>query len=477
MIPQSIPNVSISATETSPQGLTAWNHFSPAGLNSPQPSGSSHQAHWHFDSTAEAHTFEHDYLAHLQDILENGHVKGDRTGTGTVSKNGLKMNFDLRGGSLPLLSTKQIFHRSWRVENLWFISGSTDVKFLKENGVSIWDDWVQPDTADFHFRSRHEVRGLLTDCLTYLRCQWKEVWDDWRAYKDARQINKADWDDFFRWKELYVAEHGLNENTFDYAERAILKSGSIGAGAYGSLWRNWEDTRIVPQNELDKYRARGYRFITHVPGMHTAVVTRNIDQLANAIQTLKTNPDSRRIIVSAWNPGRTEDASLPPCHCFYQFFSNPKTREELVEEIARGRTIDADEMLNSEMTYEDIVVIAKECGIMVRTLTTALYCRSQDFPVGTPFNFAQYAALTHKVAHVTGHEAVELIWFGGDVHIYRNQMDLVPVQLEREIKPHRAKILLNPAVMDIDGFGLDDMKIVGYDKNDFHPSIPYPVAV
>ncbi|HMM45526.1 MAG TPA: thymidylate synthase [Candidatus Macondimonas sp.] len=261
------------------------------------------------------------YLALLRQVLDTGARKADRTGTGTLSVFGAQMRFDLRAG-FPLVTTKRVHFKSVLHELLWFIRGDTNVGYLRDNGVTIWDEW-----ADEH--------------------------------------------------------------------------GELGP-VYGKQWRSWP----TPDG-------------------------RSIDQLAQVIGQIRSNPDSRRHIVSAWNVADLPDMALAPCHCLFQFH------------VADGR------------------------------LSCQLYQRSADLFLGVPFNIASYALLTHMVAQVCELDVGDFIWTGGDCHIYLNHLDQVQEQLGREPFP-LPTLQLDPAVRDIDGFRAEHVTLADYRH---HPAIRAPVAV
>ncbi len=206
------------------------------------------------------------YLGLMRDIELNGVDKTDRTGTGTRSVFGRQLRYDLSEGKVPLLTTKKIFTRSFVHETLWFIDGNTDIKYLKENNVSIWDSWVNPKTAK-------------------------------------------------------------------YDDQGELVSGDIGPG-YGKQWRRWEDTRIIPLSDWRRnesvYKERDFEFKGNL-NSDEVVIKREIDQLALIVRMLRETPDSRRIILSAWNVAELDEMRLPPCHTLSQWYTEPMTIEEVFE--------------------------------------------------------------------------------------------------------------------------------------------------
>ncbi|MDO8801486.1 thymidylate synthase [Phenylobacterium sp.] len=263
---------------------------------------------------------ERQYLDLLADILENGVQRGDRTGTGTLGVFGRQMRFDLSQG-FPLLTTKKLHRKSIFVELLWFLRGDTNVRWLQERGVSIWDEWAAAD-------------------------------------------------------------------------------GELGP-VYGKQWRSW-----------------------------TAPDGRVIDQMAAVVHSLKTNPDSRRHIVSAWNPAEIEDMALPPCHCLFQFF------------VADGK------------------------------LSCQLYQRSADVFLGVPYNIASYALLTMMMAKVTGLEPGEFVHTLGDAHLYLNHLDQAREQLTRDPLPLPRLEIADKA--DLFAYDYEDFKLRGYKA---HEKIAAPIAV
>jgi thymidylate synthase len=261
------------------------------------------------------------YLDFMRHVRDHGHAKGDRTGTGTLSVFGYQMRFDLAAG-FPLLTTKKVHTKSIIHELLWFLSGDTNVRYLRDHGVTIWDEWA-----------------------------------------DA--------------------------------------SGDLGP-VYGYQWRSWP----APDG-------------------------RHIDQLSELVAQIRKNPDSRRLIVSAWNVGDIPRMKLPPCHAFFQFY------------VAGGR------------------------------LSCQLYQRSADIFLGVPFNIASYALLTHLIAQQTDLEVGDFVWTGGDCHLYLNHLEQVEIQLARTplVLP---RLVINRRPASLFEYRYEDFEVAGYQP---HPAIKAPVAV
>lgn len=384
---------------------------------------------------------EFSYLDLLNKIVRDGQSKGDRTGTGTISLFGQMQRYNLKGFSIPLLTTKKIFTKSFIHETLWFISGSTDVKYLKDNDVSIWDSWVNPATAvyrDLTQEERLEKFNKLKDTSI-----------------DRTLPAQEELDDFL--------------DKFDIPRKKLV-SGSIGKGSYGAMWRDIEDTRIVEPTEWELYVKKGFQVVCKLPD-DRYVVNRHIDQLQNAIDLLRTNPDSRRIVVHAFDNRQTDFCSLPPCHSWFQFWSREMTTDERI-----SWNIDVwNQWSQLDLSDEETTEWLDGLGVPKRSLKLMIVCRSQDFPVGTPFNIAQYSLLAHMVAQCTGHYAEELIWVGGDTHVYSNQTTFVNIQSNRPPLKSSPKVRLDKKCREIDDFSFESIAIEGYDN--FHPPINYPVSV
>lgn len=406
------------------------------------------------------HPNEAVYLQSLVDIVVKGRRKMSRPGQETLSLAGTRAEYDLTDNKIPLLRSKRIFNRSFLIENQWFLSGDDDIKFLKDRNVSIWDSWVIPETAVFEPTEKQTG----SDVETYMRCYsptfYKNVYIPWKrnrglAFPTATQIKEFfdKWMDDNRGADLQGELH-------TFATRPVVKlvAGKIGAGAYGPAWRKWDDVRLRMDrpvgNEHKALLARGYKSLSEDaliddsdPMAWGDFYYRVIDQFGDAVKMLRTGADSRRIIVSAWNAAKIDEAALPPCHSFFQFVS-----------------------------YDNF-----DGG--PRDLVCVLHQRSADKAVGTPFNVAQYAALTHLMAHITNHRATKLIVNVGDDHIYEDQLALLPEQLMREpISLPSATIEYPAYVKELSDFiHLDAEELAGlihgYEEGTYHPRLDYPVAV
>ncbi len=311
------------------------------------------------------------YLDLAQNILDEGVTKDDRTGVGTKSIFGHQMRFDLQEG-FPLLTTKRVAFRLIKSELLWFLKGDTNIRYLLEHKNHIWDEW-----AFERYVASEDYPG--PDMTNFgIRAQEDEAFNE--VYKEEMK----------KFRKLVLEDDAFAE-----------EYGSLG-NVYGAQWRSWPS-------------ADGG----------------TIDQIANVIESIKTNPDSRRHIVSAWNPDEIEDMALPPCHTLFQFY------------VSDGK------------------------------LSCQLYQRSADVFLGVPFNIASYALLTHLVARETGLEVGEFIHTLGDAHLYSNHMDQINLQLSRDPKD-LPQLVLNEDKESIFDFDVDDIKVENYKAD---KGIRAPIAV
>ncbi|EAC4665181.1 thymidylate synthase [Listeria monocytogenes] len=311
------------------------------------------------------------YLDLEKYVLENGTQKGDRTGTGTISTFGYQMRFDLQEG-FPIMTTKRVPFKLVVSELLWFLHGDTNIRYLLQHNNNIWNEW-----AFERFVKSDDYKGEdMTDFGL-------------RAERDPA------------FKEVYQAEMDKFKTRILEDEAFANKYGELG-NIYGKQWREWKTS----QGET-------------------------IDQLADLIEMIKTNPNSRRLIVSAWNPEDIPNMALPPCHSLFQFY------------VADGK------------------------------LSCQLYQRSADIFLGVPFNIASYALLTHLIAREVGLEVGEFIHTMGDAHLYNNHIEQVKEQLSRT--PHKLpKLVLSDKPATIFDFDVADISLDGYNPD---PAIKAPISV
>lgn len=345
--------------------------------------------------------------------VKAGYEDQDRTGTGTVSAPFQMSKYDLVGLRIPLLSTKKVNARAILIELEWYLSGQSNIKFLQENGVHIWDAWAD-------------------------------------------------------------------------------ENGELGP-VYGCQWRNWEDTRVVSCSDVSDFEKRGFQVIGALADGNSMVVQRKIDQLQNIVDTLRTNPQARRILLNAWNVAQIEDMKLPPCHMLWQLCSKPLPTEQraaIAYEIGLTER-KYDRQTSISACYSDFAEYVDDAlggcyekatdevmdGFLIpkRGLFSGLYQRSVDVMVGMPFNIGGYAILSHFIAQCTDHMAVELTHFGGDVHVYSDHMDGYKEQMSRDPIPSSDPVVLFPEhYTDIEDFSWEEVCIEGYEH---HPFIRFPVAV
>lgn len=280
-----------------------------------------------------------------------------------------------------------------------------------------------------------------------------------------------------------------------------LADADIGPGGYGPQWRHWQDTQIIGHDLLSAYKAQGYTLrgtlgpVGH-SGSDEYVVYREVDQLANVIEALKTNPDDRRMLVTAWNPAVVWRAALPPCHLYFQFMTTCRPGQDVFDDLIgkdkwkafagncyedQGIALDEETFVNrfnndlGFRSYAECHLKWDFYGIPTRDLHCLLVMRSSDTPLGTPFNVAQYSLLTHVIANVCGMQAKSLTWVGGDAHIYVNQVEGIQEQLSRNSHPESdPRITFKRKLKSIDEFTLADVEFAGYEHRGF---IDIPVAV
>ena len=318
---------------------------------------------------------EQQYLDLAQKILAEGNLKGDRTGTGTHSLFGTQMRFDLQEG-FPLLTTKKVFFGLIKSELLWFLRGYNNIRFLLQHNNHIWDEWA--------FKNWVESNDYTGPDMTNFGHR-AETDPEFAAVYQAQ-------------KAIFV-DKILNDDAF------MEKFGYVG-DVYGKLWRGWETSSVTAGTET-------------------------VDQVARLVEEIKTTPDSRRLILTAWNADTTPQAPLPSCHVLSQFY------------VADGK------------------------------LSLQLYQRSGDFFLGVPFNIASYSLLLHMMAAQTGYEVGDFVHTIGDTHIYNNHVAQITEQLSRPMHP-LPKLWLNPDVKSIFDYTMADIKVLDYESE---APIKAPVAV
>lgn len=401
------------------------------------------------------------YLDLLRHVRQHGVYKEDRTGTGTYSVFGYQMRFNLAEG-FPLVTTKKCHLKSIIHELLWFLQGETNIRYLGEHGVSIWDEWVKPGTEEYRpatlleVNARIKAAGLQEEFIEWVKPYWLSEYKEGYEMIQGKTMHVKDGPDIPG--TIYWAHPDYDAMAFAWAEERGVSTKTLIAGelgpVYGYQWRSWP----APNGE-------------------------SIDQIAKLVEMIKKNPDSRRLIVSAWNPALVDQMALPPCHALFQFYSVKLTRQERERIIQPGWDgcyteystwlCDLDEDIQGEELGKLIDAKLDELGVPKRRLSCQLYQRSADIGLGVPFNIASYALLTMMVAQVTNMVPGEFIWTGGDCHIYKNHLEGIDLQLTREPHP-LPKMKINPEVKDIFSFTYGDFDLVGYTSD---PHISLPVAV
>lgn len=414
------------------------------------------------------------YFNLLESILQAGVSKDDRTGTGTKSLFGRVMRFDISDGKLPLLSTKKVFYNGIIHELLWMLSGDTNIRYLKQHGVGIWDSWIKPETAEYVPLSVKEMqRALETHPLGILKRHQAEVLQygfDVTLGMGAYRVESSEDDS----GTITLRYNGVEAYKKAYLDFIGLQPRKLVAGElpkiYQHQWRKWEDTRVVDQATEAKLLATGVGFRSlGVVGDDHHVITREIDQLANLIEQIKTNPDSRRLLFTAWNVAEIEEMALPPCHLLAQFWTRELSLYERLDHLKKQEV--AFKLKETEAaTHASLDAL----DVPKRAISCLMYQRSADTCLGVPFNLVQYALLTHLIAQSVNMLPEDFIWVGGDVHVYDNQHEGARVQLGRNPITHSApRVVLNAEVTNLFDFSFEDIQVVDYEP---HPAIQFPPA-
>lgn len=370
------------------------------------------------------------YFGLLNLILKEGRVKKNRTGIDTIGVFGAQEKFDVDLNAFPILTTKRVFFKGIVHELLWFIKGDTNIKYLVDNGVHIWDEWAYKRYT-IEYKKKFIDTGVHNAFTKGYCAETKQ----WILYTQDEFIQKI--------KDCPPFQNNPDGSNNWEDARFAIEWGELGEGTYGGMWRAfpyYESAAIDPQV--------GY-----------------VDQLVKVVEKLKSNPDDRRMIVSAWHPYWVDHCALPPCHTLFHFNTEELTHEERCE-LASAHIGDAKAW---EINPADL----DRLGIAKRKVNLLLYQRSCDTFLGVPFNITSYALLLAMVAHCVGMEPGVFTHTYGDLHIYSNHKEQIQTQLSRT--PRRLpKLWLNPSVRDLFAFTYDDIKLEGYNP---HPAIKADVAV
>ena len=333
------------------------------------------------------------YLSLGRYIQEEGFIKDDRTGTGTTSVFGTSMKFDISDNKLPLLTSKKVFHKGIIHELLWMLSGSTDIGYLLDNDVHIWDSWVDPESAEYEYFPIKKMSNILTNHLSIDSISVSTTYDPTiDEMKIGKELNNSDDDTHHCHYSILLPTK--EKITLEQAYSIIYKMelgcepkklvGGNLKHIYQEQWRSWKDTRIIPSKETSKYVENGYAHITSFDS-DQAVVHREFDQVQYIIDRLKSHPDCRRIILSAWNSPWIEDMSLAPCHLLVQFWTRELTVDERIKLMSEEQYLSFEDTLkdanyNKNLTDVDdnhnlVLSSLKQMGIPERALQIQMYQR------------------------------------------------------------------------------------------------------
>lgn len=388
-----------------------------------------------------------EYFRIVNDILANGKVKKNRTGIDTIGIFGAQAKYDVDLNAFPILTTKKVHFPAILHELLWFISGDTNIKYLVDNNVKIWNEW-----AFSRYQKVKPTLGgiMLADELLFTN-QEKRVLASKLEPEDVDVVDIIK--KSIQEKQNKFIDRIKNDNEF------AKQWGELGEGTYGGMWRSFPYYKIVNKDDPADY---------YNSNIDQGLNIDTVDQLQKVIEKLKFYPDDRRMIVSAWHPFWVDNCALPPCHCLFQFHTEELTLEERVE-ILQAK-VGPVNLPKSEMW---VIQKLNEENIPHRRLNCLLYQRSNDFFLGVPFNITSYALLTAMIAHVTNMVLGTFTHSHGDAHVYTNHIEQFKVQIARTPK-QLPKLWLNPEIKSLFDFKYDDVKLIGYDP---HPAIKADVAV
>jgi thymidylate synthase len=381
-----------------------------------------------------------EYFRIVNDILTNGRLKKNRTGVDTIGIFGAQAKYNVDLNAFPLLTTKKVHWPAIVHELLWFISGDTNIKYLVDNNVRIWNEWAYKKYKD--------------------TCISKIPDNELESLSVLSGMSLSDVDHLPM--DVFIERI---KNDVEFA----TKWGELGEGTYGRMWRDFPFFTIVDKTDpstMPKFKSLGTKGM--YCGDEPLTFLGRIDQITKVLEKLKNNPDDRRMIVSAWHPHWVDHCALPPCHCLFHFHTEELTLEERVDILQK-------QVGPVNLPKSDVWIIQKlnEDNIPTRRLNCLLYQRSVDTALGKPFNIASYALLTAMIAQTVNMVPGMFTHSMGDTHIYVNHIDGLKLQLTREPKK-LPRVWLNPEVKSLFDFKYDDIKLLDYE---FHPTIKFDVAV
>jgi thymidylate synthase len=381
-----------------------------------------------------------EYFRIVNDILTNGRLKKNRTGVDTIGIFGAQAKYNVDLNAFPLLTTKKVHWPAIVHELLWFISGDTNIKYLVDNNVRIWNEWAYKKYTD--------------------TCISKIPDNELESLSVLSGMSLSDVDHLPM--DMFIERI---KNDVEFAK----KWGELGEGTYGGMWRDFPFFTIVDKTDpstMPKFKSLGTKGM--YCGDEPLTFLGRIDQITKVLEKLKNNPDDRRMIVSAWHPHWVDHCALPPCHCLFHFHTEELTLEERVDILQK-------QVGPVNLPKSDVWIIQKlnEDNIPTRRLNCLLYQRSVDTALGKPFNIASYALLTAMIAQTVNMVPGMFTHSMGDTHIYVNHIDGLKLQLTREPKK-LPRVWLNPEVKSLFDFKYDDIKLLDYE---FHPTIKFDVAV
>ena len=388
-----------------------------------------------------------EYFRIVNDILTNGRLKKNRTGVDTIGIFGAQAKYNVDLNAFPLLTTKKVHWPAIVHELLWFISGDTNIKYLVDNNVRIWNEWA--------YKKYQET------------CISKIPDNELESLSVPSGMSLSDVDHLPM--DMFIERI---KNDVEFAK----KWGELGEGTYGGMWRAFpyfdnSDPMCHNQKTSDPTAPLDVHYET---SSGYACEVGHVDQLQKVINKLKTNPDDRRMIVSAWHPYWVDHCALPPCHCLFHFHTEELTLEERTKLLTEEQCKNDLDLTNSYgIRPSSDLELVKKYNIPTRRLNCLLYQRSNDFFLGVPFNIASYSLLTAMVAHVSNMVPGTFTHSHGDAHIYVNHLDQIKLQMSREPKA-LPSLWLNPEVKSLFDFKYDDIKLLNYDP---HPTIKAEVAV